>query len=490
MLRTMNTGEGISKSDYKEAAANLRLALLKAQIELSKRDQAVVVVIAGDDRSGRHESINRLMEWLDPRFIRVNAYGAHDARDNLRPFMWRFWRDLPSAGQLGVYLRAWTSTSIVQYLNDEIDDGKLNQRIDTIRHFEKTLADDSTLIIKVWLHLSKKAHKKRVKALRDTVFFEPKDELALKHYDKAVEKIERVLEDTTSPFAPWHLVNGDDPFERDIVVGEAILKQLQQWLDQEQPRAAAAAPPTSSSQNLLDNIDLTPELTKEDYEEQLEQCRSRLRELMNLAYKEGIAVVCAFEGVDAAGKGGAIRRIATALDAGLYNIVPVAKPTDEEYAHHYLWRFWKHLPADGLMTIFDRTWYGRVLVERVEGFADVHEWQRAYGEINNFEKQIVAHGTVLMKYWLHIDQDEQLARFEAREDIEHKKHKITDEDYRNRKKWPQYKDAIHDMITQTDTADAPWTIVPAQDKKYARIAVFEALIERLKTALNERGVKV
>lgn len=484
MLKPLNAPQSLSKADYKTQSSALRLKLLEHQFSVQQKDRSVILVIAGDDRSGRHETINALLEWFDPRFIRVNAYGPHDQVDEQRPFFWRFWRDLPGAGRLGIYLREWTSTTVVQYLNNDIDHNKLQQRIEMIRNFEKQLSDDGALIIKVWLHLSKQDHKERLDKVHDTVFFEPKDELALKNYDTAVKTIDEVLAATDAPHAPWHVVDGAEPLQRNLVVGQSILKQMASWSAREKPNVPAAMPPTSSQQNVLNSIDLSRKLDKKTYEAQLKKERTRLRELMNQAYEQGISIVCAFEGVDAAGKGGAIRRIATALDAGHYRIVPVAKPTDEELARHYLWRFWRHMPPNGLMTIFDRTWYGRVLVERVEGFAEEHEWQRAYQEINDFEKQLSVHGTVLVKFWLHIDQQEQKKRFEAREKTPHKKYKITEEDYRNREKWPEYREAIHDMISQTDTPYAPWSLISAQDKKFARVEVLKILNEKVSEKLR------
>lgn len=483
MLSSLTHPVALSKDDFKSAAAELRYSLLQQQFQLSQKDRPVVIVIAGDDRSGRHESINTLLEWLDPRFIRVNAYGPQTNGPNNKPFFWRYWRDLPSAGNIGLYLREWTSTSVVQYLNDEITEEKLSARIQNIRQFEKTLCDDGALLIKIWLHLSKDAHNQRVSHVRDTAFFDPKDELALTNYDNAVNTIEKVLEQTHTAHAPWHVISGDDANARNIAVGRAVQTQLAHWMAQDRPSVPAAWPPNTGESSVLNAIDLTQKIKKVEYEDRLQEARENLRVAMTKAHEQGVAVVSVFEGVDAAGKGGAIRRIATALDAGLYRIVPIAKPTDDEFAHHYLWRFWKHIPADGLMTIFDRSWYGRVLVERVEGFAKPSEWQRAYEEINAFEQQLVDHGTVVVKFWLHIDQDEQLKRFQSREKTPHKQHKITDEDYRNREKWPDYELAIDDMIRQTDTQKAPWVLVPASDKKYARVNVIEALTEAIEQRL-------
>jgi polyphosphate:AMP phosphotransferase len=485
-LKTINTNQPLKKSEFKPLAQALRVNLLQWQFRTSQKDRPVIIVIAGDDRSGRHDTIHTLLEWLDPRFIRVNAYGPSEQQDNNKPFFWRFWRDMPAAGNIGLYMREWTSSSINQYLNEEISEAKLGRRVDYIKRFEKALSDDGALIIKLWLHLSEEAHALRVESVKDTPFFDEKDELAYKNYNHAVSTIERVLEQTNAPHAPWHVINSDDPMQRDIIVGQIIEKQLSHWVEASKPIVPSTPPPSLVNTNILNSIDLNQAISKDDYETKLDQYREELRQLMSQAHLEKRAVVCVFEGVDAAGKGGAIRRLVSALDVGHYRIVPVAKPTEEEYRHHYLWRFWRNMPANGLLTIFDRSWYGRVLVERVEKFAGDHEWQRAYQEINDFEDQMVQHGIIVVKFWLHIDQDEQLQRFKAREKTPHKQHKITEEDYRNRDKWHEYREAIHDMISQTDTKRAPWTLISAQDKKFARIAVFKTLIDRLNSTLSDR----
>lgn len=472
------------KETAKALIKGLRLQLLQLQFQIAKQDKPVILVIAGDDRAGRHETINTLMSWLDPRFIRVNAYGPAEKLDEQKPFFWRYWRDIPAGGHIGIYMRAWTSTSVVQYLNDDISGKKLKRRLAYIRQFEKSLHDDGALVVKIWLHLSKDAHQERVDEIRDTSFFDPKDELALKNFDKAIETIDHVLCETHTKDTPWHVISGEDPTSRNIHAGQTILQAMQKWLARTPVAAAEAyeAPPPADP-NQLDSIDLSPQINKEEYDSSLKKYREQLHQLMNQAHEQGQAVVCVFEGVDAAGKGGAIRRVASAIDAGIYRIVPVAKPTDEEYAHHYLWRFWRHIPANGMMTIFDRSWYGRVLVERVEELATPEQWMRAYDEINDFEEQLTIHGIIVLKFWLHIDQDEQMARFKAREITPHKMHKITDEDYRNREKWPQYREAIHDMLEKTSSKKAPWTIIPAQDKKYARVEVVKTLVKALKEAL-------
>lgn len=490
LLKTKTISEPLLKAKYKNQVTDLRLQLLQLQFKIRTQSHPVIVVIAGDDRTGRHDVINELSQWMDARFIRTNAYGTSDKLDEQKPFFWRYWRDLPAAGQVGIYVREWTSTTIVQYLNGDISDKKLKRRTKNIRDFEKMLADDGALMLKFWLHLSKDAHRARLNDTKKTPLFDPKDKLTLKNYKKSVAVFEQMLRGTHRDHAPWHIVNGEDPLQRNIEVGQIIAQEMQQWLEREKPIAQNIEPllPAEATHH-LDRIDLTAKLKKSDYEEALERCSLKLYELVKQAHEQGQAIVAVFEGVDAAGKGGAIRRIASALDVGLYRIVPIAKPSDEDNAHHYLWRFWKQVPANGLMTIFDRSWYGRVLVERVEKFASESEWQRSYDEINHFEEQLDSHGIIVLKFWLHIDQAEQLQRFKAREQTPHKLHKITEEDYRNREKWPQYDGAIHDMLEKTSTSYAPWHVIPARDKRYARIAVFEAFIGALEKRLTKAKKK-
>ncbi|HEX3054486.1 MAG TPA: hypothetical protein VHP83_27775 [Aggregatilineaceae bacterium] len=235
---------------------------------------------------------------------------------------------------------------------------------------------------------------------------------------------------------------------------------------------------------MLETIDLTKKLTPQDYRAQLVQHQVRLAELGFQVYKQQRPVMIAFEGWDAAGKGGAIRRLTERLDPRGYVVYPISAPRGDDAEHHYLWRFWRRLPEAGQIAIFDRTWYGRVLVERVEGFCTEEEWRRAYREINEFERQLVDYGVILVKFWLHISQEEQLARFEARQETAYKAWKLTDEDWRNRGKWEQYAEAVEDMLLRTSTTIAPWAVVPANDKFYSRVFVLETVVEALENNLD------
>jgi len=347
------------------------------------------------------------------------------------------------------------------------------------------------LLLKFWFHLSKKAQKKRLKALRK----DPENawrvsEEELRHfelYDEFATVSERVIRETSTAEAPWILVEGADSRFRELTVGSHILHAVGQRLDKPPqppatPRAPALAPRTGRT-TILDALDMDQRLDAEAYREQLSAAQERLNLLGYRAWEQGVSAILAFEGWDAAGKGGAVRRVTGALDARFYEIVPVAAPTDEELAHPYLWRFWRQLPRAGRLRIFDRSWYGRVLVERVEGFATSDEWQRAYREINDFERLLYEHGYGIGKIWLHIDKDEQARRFAEREQTPYKKYKITEEDYRNLERWELYEDAVNDMVERTSTSHGPWTLVPANDKRYARINVVEVVSAVLEDAL-------
>ena len=484
MLHRASTKNDISKKEYKRAVETLREALLALQRSISCTRKPVIIVIAGNDRSGRHEAINTLSSWMDPRFLSINAYGPANP-DESRPFFWRFWRDLPSSGEIAIYLRDWTSVSIVQYLNDDIGKKKLAKRIQYINAFERKQLDHGAALIKFWLHIDEKELKKRVKQNRDTPFFDKKDELALKNYPHAIETIESTLKLTSTGRSQWHIINGANEFERDITIGTILKEKLSSWLDSPPLKTELygyTSPKSSRPSINMDDI-RDSHFDKKKHKKNLAALQSELRALMFCVQKKNIPIVIVFEGWDAAGKGGAIRRLVSPLDAGFYKIKPIAKPSDEEFAHHYLWRFWKHVPQNGRMTIFDRSWYGRVLVERVEKFASELEWKNAYQEINDFEEQLSIHNTIVIKYWLNISKQEQLRRFQERENTEHKKHKITEEDYRNREKWDEYVEAIEEMIQRTHTKNAPWTIINTNNKMLAREGVLENAITQIRNAL-------
>jgi len=309
-----------------------------------------------------------------------------------------------------------------------------------------------------------------------------------KNFDRAVKVVRKALEETTRPAAPWRILDSTDARRRNLAVAETILEATTTRLSAEpQPSEAPPelkTPPAEPEVGALAAVDLAQKLPKEKYEAQLERWQGKLHRWADRAVERGVSTVLAFEGWDAGGKGGVIRRLCAALHPANYRVIPVAAPSDEERVHHYLWRFWRQLPPDGRMAIFDRSWYGRVLVERVEGLASEAGWHRAYDEISAFEAMLAEHGVVVAKFWMHIDRQEQLRRFKDREQTPFKQYKITEEDWRNRKRWDDYERAVNEMVARTDTKQAPWVIVPANDKRFARIHVIKTVSRLLRRAVK------
>jgi len=490
MLTLSQPAPPLPKQEYKALVRELRAELLRLQHKIGQKNKPVIIVIAGDDRSGRHETINALSTWMDPRFLSVNAYGPTQYEDSNHPFFWRFWRDMPAAGEIALYLRDWTSTTIVQYLNDEITEKKLRRREQYIRAFEQKHTDDGALMIKCWLHISEEVLRQRVTESRNTPYFDFKDELALRNYPDAIKSIQQTIDATSTHSNRWYVIDGSDAHRRNLAVGNIIKQQIQKWLENDKDESDTGFEAEQEWPGKRISINMAPQDPSEAPDSQkakkkLKKLQEKLHELTLQLREKKIPVVMAFEGWDAAGKGGAIRRLVAPLDAGFYRIKPIAKPTEEELAHHYLWRFWRNIPHNGSITIFDRSWYGRVLVERIEGFASRYEWERAYKEINDFEEQLAIHDTVVLKFWLNISKQEQLRRFEDRKNTPYKAYKITEEDYRNRNRWDDYVVAVEDMVQRTSTEYAPWTIVSTDFKEQARIEVLQAAIDAFKHKLKD-----
>lgn len=492
MFESAELGHKIDKATYEAELPALREALLDAQLDLLEHKKfPVILVVGGVDGAGKGETINLLTEWMDPRPIRTHAMSAPTDEDRERPRMWRFWRILPPKGTIGILFGSWYTDPIVERVMGDIKTAGLDQRIEEINRFERMLTDEGALILKFWFHLSKARQKKRLKALAE----DPRtrwrvtdlDWERFRLYDRFRDVSEHTLRMTSTAEAPWLVIEGTDARYRSLTAGKTLLAALRRRLDEPAPRSPGAAAPLAPSvddRSVLRALDLSRTLPREDYRTELELYQGRLNLLTRYPrFQKKRALVVVFEGNDAAGKGGAIRRVTNALDARQYNVVPVAAPTEEERAQPYLWRFWRHLPRRGCLTIFDRSWYGRVLVERVEGFCSVLDWMRAYSEINDFEEQLAQKRIVVVKFWLSISQEEQLRRFEERQQTGYKRFKITEEDWRNRDKWGQYEQAVCDMVDRTSTEIAPWTLVEANDKMYARIKVLRTLCERLEAAL-------
>jgi polyphosphate:AMP phosphotransferase len=485
MFETAELGHKLSKKEYDEQEPGLRTALLQAQEELKSASFPVIIIIGGVDGAGKGETVNLLHEWMDARYLQAVAFGPPTDEERERPEAWRFWRVLPPKGRTGILFGSWYSRPIIDRVYGKTKDANLDADLARINGFEKMLVEDGALIIKFWFHLSKRAQKLRLHALtrnKSTRWrVTDTDWKHFKLYDKFRRISERALRTTSTGEAPWIIIEGEDERYRSITVGNHILTLLKKRLADSGSRAAAQATPREKEDpyTLLDSLDLSQSLSEEKYEKQLEKYQGRLSLLYRQFKARGRSMILVFEGWDAAGKGGIIRRITAAMDARDYRVIPIAAPNDEERAHHYLWRFWRQIPGAGRMTIFDRSWYGRVLVERVEGFATEAEWTRAYAEIVDFEQQLYDHRALILKFWIHIDSAEQLKRFRSRQDTPYKDYKITEEDYRNRERRNDYELAANEMLGRTWTEYAPWHLVEGNDKRFARIKVLKIICDQL-----------
>ena len=491
MLRSVAVGNTVDKETFRTTVPQLRQDLIQAQYDLRECDFPMVIIIAGDDRAGVGDLVNRINEWMDSRFIATHVMGDQWEEERMRPAFWRLWRSLPPKGQSALWVGGLFRT-VRAHAKGEISDDAMARWTRHLRRMQDELLADGALILKFFVHTPANVQKRKMrqakKKSQDYWRYDKRDFSVLEELDNGIPAMEAALRDTSVPGAPWTLVEGSDERYRDLTVARTILDALTNRINAGGGRAVPRATTQYGSQRkstVLDAVDLSRELGKKHYREDLEQQQARLHRLADEARRAGVATVLAFEGWDAGGKGGAIRRVTGALDAADYRVIPVAAPTVEERRYHYLWRFWQYVPRAGRFAIFDRTWYGRVLVERIEGFASEDEWQRAYGEIVDFEEQLTERGFNVQKFWLHISPEEQLARFEAREQTGYKRHKITEEDYRNRDKWDEYVVAVDDMVVRTSTEFAPWHIIAANDKKAARIQVLEAVNAGLQRALDQ-----
>ena len=485
MFDQFETNSPLDKEQFESRALQLRQELLKLQFALEKTRHPVIIVLAGLDGSGKGVVVHRLNEWMDPRGIETNTYWEQSDEEDSRPYFWRFWQKLPARGRMGVFLGSWYTQVTQQRLSGTADDDTFSDFCQRIVNFERQLSDDGAIVIKLWLHVSEETQRKQLeeKAPRrqqNPRVTERPYELVGK-YQQAMAISETLIRDTQTLQCPWHIIDAEDRYHRDISAGEIIRDAITRRL--QHPEAQQPPEPLPPSVNSLAGVELDKSLEKADYKRKLHKYQARLQDLAWEAYRQKRSLIAVFEGWDGSGKGSAIRRVTGAIDPRLYKIVQVAAPSDEELAHHYCWRFWRQLQRDGRATLFDRSWYGRVMVERVEGFASEEEWTRAYREINEFERELCLHGAIVTKFWLHISQEEQLARFRARENEPHKRHKITEEDWRNREKWPAYEEAVNDMIARTHSEQAPWTLVPGNNKYFARIKILKTLCKTLEQAL-------
>jgi polyphosphate:AMP phosphotransferase len=413
MFEAAELGRKLPKREFERRLPELRARLVQAEFALKQAKMPVIIILSGVDGAGKGDVVHRLNEWLDPRGVDIHAFWHETEEEREHPPYWHFWQALPARGRIGLLFGSWYTDPVTQRVYGRIKETQLDTALQRIAWFEEMLANDGTLIIKLWFHLSKKALHERLSKLEKKPETHwrvlPTDWAHHKLYDKFISVSERALRGTDTAHAPWWLVESTDDRYRDLTAAFIILEAIEKRLaEPTRPKIAASRPrpripiTRKGEKTVLDRVDLRQALPRKKYEDKLEKYQARLNRLVWAAFEIKVAHVIVFEGWDAAGKGSCIRRVTAAMDPRLFRVVPVAAPSDEERAHHYLWRFWRQLPSDGRVTIFDRTWYGRVLVERVEGFARPEEWMRAYQEINDFEQQLGEHGTIVSKFWIHI----------------------------------------------------------------------------------------
>jgi polyphosphate:AMP phosphotransferase len=461
------------------------------ELQRTCRDNAipVVILIEGWNASGITSVSGEIVQAVDPRGYNLYSIGTPTDEEKAHTLLWRFFIKIPAKGRIAIFARSWYSRILAEQLGGLNWNEKLMGSTSAIRNFERQLVDDGTLVLKFFLHISKEEQRMRmIERERNTLtgwMITRGDWDFHHHYDLYLPVIEKIIEETDTPYAPWTIVEATNPLYAGFKVISRITKSLEK-------RVSGKDPPEKNSRNVsikskkhidLEKVDLTKTVSKQEYPGQLREYQDRVREAQYLLYKRKVPLIIVYEGWDAAGKGGNILRLTASMNPRGYEVVPVSRPNDFEMSHHYLWRFYSRFPKSGHITLFDRSWYGRVLVERVEGFCTEPEWKRAYNEINEMEQNFVSEGGGIIKFWLEIDKDEQIARFRQREEDSRKQWKITDEDWRNREKWGEYREAVNEMLAKTDTNLAPWTLVESNDKFYARLKTLQTTIEYVGTLL-------
>lgn len=497
MIEKIDLNKIISKEEYRQIKEQMEAQISRLQREAKEKKIPILIVFEGFGTSGKGYLINQLIHPLDPRGFNVYATEKETKEEKRHPFLWRFWTKTPEKGRIAVFDTSWYRKVLNDRGKKEVTQKRVEQSFKEITHFEKQLVDDGTVIIKLFLHISKEEQKKRMKQLlasEETAWKVSKeDQHCQKHYDEYLTMVDEMIEHTNSEKAPWTIIEAEHKDFATVKVLSTVIGAIQEACNcygqkKENYQKEEFLRPYDKviRTSILQQLDLTLQLEQEEYKKRLKNVQRRLEALHSAIYKEKIPVILAFEGWDAAGKGGVIKRLTEPLDPRGYQVVPISAPNDIEKEHHYLWRFWNTMPKTGHISIYDRTWYGRVLVERVEGLCTEQEWNRAYTELNEMEEHLIHEGTVILKFWLHIDKDEQEKRFMARMNNPEKQWKITDEDWRNREKWDQYEEAIDEMILYTSTTSVPWHMIEGNNKHYARVKVLEIVADTLEQALNKK----
>lgn len=504
MLEKIDLSKSMKSQKAKEIYEEQSKKLSALQRECKEAKIPVMIIFEGLGAAGKGTQINKLIQALDPRGFHVFSIGKETEEEKLHPFLWRFWVKTPEKGRIAIFDRSWYRRVLSDRFDKLVEEKEMQNAFSDIQFFEKQLTEDGMVIIKLFLYISKKEQKKRFQSLLDskeTAWRVTKDDLKRnEEYEKYLEMNEEMLKNTDTENAPWTIIESTDKDYAYAKIITSVVNRLEEALQnhkniaqlQEKIKENMADMPKDRTEEnyfkagALSKIDLTKSLEQQDYKEELERLQKRLRLLHNDIYRMRIPVVLAFEGWDAAGKGGVIKRLTSSLDPRGYAVYPTASPNDIEKMHHYLWRFWNNVPKAGHISIFDRTWYGRVMVERIERFCSEIEWKRAYQEINEMEEHLANSGAAILKFWMHIDKEEQKRRFQERMDNPEKQWKITEEDWRNREKWDLYEEAVDEMLIRTSTSYAPWVIVEGNSKYYARIKVLKTVVKTLEEAINLR----
>ena len=480
------------KPEGEEIKQRLKAAeekLSQQQMKLKEKKLPVLVLIEGWGAAGKGSAIGQIIKNIDPRFFKVFSMPSTPTEEERRrPFLYRFFEKIPEAGKFTFLDSGWMDQIMKERLDGTLDDKAYAQRVDSVKRFERGLTDNGYLVLKFFFHISKKEQKRRIDELledKDTAWrVSPGDLHQNRHYEECLDAFDRYLDDTNTPSAPWYIIDSKSKKFAELQVMETLCMGIETALHNESlavPLLQNAFPLVKMPK--LKDVPLDKTIGEEEYKKELKELQAKLGQLHNRLYRKRVPVIIGYEGWDAAGKGGNIKRLTGALDPRGFEVHPIASPEPHEKARHYLWRFWTRLPKDGHIAIFDRTWYGRVMVERLEGFCSENDWQRAYYEMNEFEQELANWGAVILKFWVQIDKDTQLARFTDRQNTPSKQWKITDEDWRNREKWDLYEQAVDEMLQKTSTTYAPWHILESVDKKYARIKALKIVIEALEKAL-------
>ena len=488
MLKEWNRQEKPEDAEIEERLKAAKAKLNVQQMMIKEKRIPVFVLFEGWGTAGKGSVLGKVILNIDPRFFKVFTMDIPTEEEKRKPFLYRYFVKIPEAGKFCFLDSGWMDEVTRESLHGQLGSKEYKARIESVKRFERQLTDNGYLVMKFFFHISQKEQKNRIKVLeqdKNTSWrVGENDSWQNKHYDKCLEAYDQYLSDTNASTSPWYIVDAKSKKWAQLQVLETLVNGIDTALQ----NSAMAVPLLQNVFPMekipkLSEISLDKVVSSEEYKKELDALQGRLRALHNELYRKKIPVIIAYEGWDAAGKGGNIKRITGALDPRGYEVHPIASPEPHEKARHYLWRFWNRLPKTGHVAIYDRTWYGRVMVERLEGFCSENDWQRAYNEINEFEKELSDWGAVIIKFWVQIDKDVQLERFTDRQNTPEKQWKITEEDWRNRDKWDLYEDAVNEMMKKTNTTYAPWHVLESNDKKYARLKALRIVIEEIEKAL-------